>query len=381
MGNAGYIARIDSMAAEFEKGKTHYAKAWVDRLKRLLEDGRFAVLWGTGDWGMDCYNRFLRKANIPVSFFCDNDSNKWGKQIIDGTVCVSPEEIRGKTDCVVIIAVQGYETEISRQCQALGIPESGIWIAPLYAASWGANYIYSTDSILFQKMLTGAKQCLDFFGDDERSKALLLEILSWRLSGTKAPAIHDGRQYFIPELPIRADEAFVDAGAYNGDTLRDFADIARTVNSDARYYAFECGESNLSMLYQMMRSGQYRFPVEVFPVALWDHADVLYFSDCKASSAIDAKGTAEVRADTLDDCLRGKRVSWIKMDIEGAEPQALAGCSAIIREQKPRLTICVYHCAEHLYEIPRYIHALRSDYRMLLRHHSRCDCETVIYAY
>jgi len=36
-------------------------------------------------------------------------------------------------------------------------------------------------------------------------------------------------------------------------------------------------------------------------------------------------------------------VGFIKMDIEGAEPQALAGAAGILREQRPRLAIAAYH--------------------------------------
>lgn len=68
------------------------------------------------------------------------------------------------------------------------------------------------------------------------------------------------------------------------------------------------------------------------------------------------------------------------MDIEGAELEALEGCRNIIAHDKPKLAICLYHKAEHLWEIPFYIHQLVPEYKFYIRHHSKDFCETVLYA-
>lgn len=82
----------------------------------------------------------------------------------------------------------------------------------------------------------------------------------------------------------------------------------------------------------------------------------------------------------LDEFLRGERVTFIKMDIEGAERDALKGAAQIIREQKPKLAVSIYHRPDDVIEIPKLILSLRPDYRLYIRHYSLLSNETVLYA-
>ena len=82
----------------------------------------------------------------------------------------------------------------------------------------------------------------------------------------------------------------------------------------------------------------------------------------------------------MDDHLQGEAVSFIKMDIEGAERAALRGAEQLIRRCRPDLAICVYHSISDLFEIPLYIHSIVPEYRLYLRHHTPVFCETVCYA-
>lgn len=84
----------------------------------------------------------------------------------------------------------------------------------------------------------------------------------------------------------------------------------------------------------------------------------------------------------LDDMFRGKRVTFIKMDIEGAEIPALYGAQEIIGREHPKLVICVYHKTSDLWEIPLLTKKFRAEYRLRLRHHARVNCwGTVLYGY
>jgi FkbM family methyltransferase len=84
----------------------------------------------------------------------------------------------------------------------------------------------------------------------------------------------------------------------------------------------------------------------------------------------------------LDDYARGNlsRVDYIKMDIEGAEMDALEGAAGIIREWKPRLAISAYHRPQDLWEIPIRLKALNPGYRLFFGHHSPTLAESVFYA-
>lgn len=92
------------------------------------------------------------------------------------------------------------------------------------------------------------------------------------------------------------------------------------------------------------------------------------------------KGTHKIPADTIDHLLKNEKVSFIKMDIEGAEMEALKGAAEVIKANKPGLAISIYHKPNDFYEIPLYIMALVPEYRLYVRHHSCFFADTVLYA-
>ena len=105
----------------------------------------------------------------------------------------------------------------------------------------------------------------------------------------------------------------------------------------------------------------------------------IYYDDVVSASAISSVGTrGEIVR--MDDHLQGEDVSFIKMDIEGAERAALRGAEQLIRRCRPDLAICVYHSISDLFEIPLYIHSIVPEYCLYLRHHTPVFCETVCYA-
>jgi hypothetical protein len=69
------------------------------------------------------------------------------------------------------------------------------------------------------------------------------------------------------------------------------------------------------------------------------------------------------------------------MDIEGAEFAALEGAENIIKMQKPRLAISVYHKPEDIITIPNLLLKYNKDYKFKLRHYSCCEYDTVLYAF
>ena len=73
-------------------------------------------------------------------------------------------------------------------------------------------------------------------------------------------------------------------------------------------------------------------------------------------------------------------VTFIKMDIEGSEYQALLGAKQIIKEKVPKLAISVYHNPEDIVQIPRLILSLRKEYKFYIRHYSSTGFDTILYA-
>jgi hypothetical protein len=76
----------------------------------------------------------------------------------------------------------------------------------------------------------------------------------------------------------------------------------------------------------------------------------------------------------------GAAATFIKMDIEGAEFNALKGAERTIRKHKPKLAVCVYHKAEDLITIPQYIKSLVPEYKLYFRAHLPGPFDYVLYA-
>lgn len=83
----------------------------------------------------------------------------------------------------------------------------------------------------------------------------------------------------------------------------------------------------------------------------------------------------------IDDEVQDEKVTFIKMDIEGAELDALKGAKDTILRDKPKLAICIYHKKSDLYELPGYILSLVPEYKLCVRHYTSISWETVLYAW
>jgi hypothetical protein len=85
-----------------------------------------------------------------------------------------------------------------------------------------------------------------------------------------------------------------------------------------------------------------------------------------------------IEVDTIDNIVKQK-VDYIKLDIEGAEQDAIDGAKETIRKYKPILAICIYHKAQDWYKIPKKVLEIQSDYKVYIRHYMEGIYETVMY--
>ena len=230
---------------------------------------------------------------------------------------------------------------------------------------------------------------MDVLEDEESKRVASVLISNWldfEITGPGYREIFSPDQYYPADIiHLSGDETFVDGGAYNGDTLLQFID--RTGGVFDALHAFELDGDNFrdmqANVARLERSQQER--IRLYNLGILDEAREIAYEtggSGKQSTFINVIGTTGVTGRTvrLADALEGQRVTFIKMDVEGAEPPALRGAEDIIRSQSPKMAICVYHRPEHLWEIPLYLKSLVPSYRIYLRHHTVLEYETVCYA-
>lgn len=218
--------------------------------------------------------------------------------------------------------------------------------------------------------------------EDQTSKELLARTLLYRVTLDEQYAIgvkRDELQYFDKNTTsLGTNTIFVDAGGYNGDTLRNFMSVSK--GRFAHYYFFE----PVPAILEQAKTSTTDPRIEFLPYCLWDRDETVFFGECSSNNmsghvveGIDGLGTEAV---SLDRFLNGKPVTFIKMDIEGAEMRALRGAEQTIRTFKPTLAISAYHMPNDLADIYLFCKSI-GGYKFYLRTTEyNLDYELVFYA-
>ena len=226
--------------------------------------------------------------------------------------------------------------------------------------------------------------------EDEKSKEIIFTLIkNWfdfDVDTVGYEKIFTNDQYYPTDIIKLSDnESFVDVGAYNGDTVFDF--IKRTNNKFNSIFAFELDNKNFKEMELAVDKLDVNLKrkIKLYNLGLLDEEKDVYYETGGSgmqSTFINVINTASDCGKTvrLTDVLKNKKVTFIKMDIEGSEPKALSGAEEIIQKQKPKLAICVYHKPEHLWEVPLYLKNIVPEYKIYIRHHTPLEYETVCYA-
>ncbi len=191
-------------------------------------------------------------------------------------------------------------------------------------------------------------------------------------------------QYFeFPSL-FHHGTAFVDGGCLNCRTSYLFADWCG--NGYSKIFAYEPDPISYSICKKNLLSKEIR-DFQLIQAGLSDHeGEVLFRSGLFGCShiiktgGVEEKNSITVPVTTIDDTVGEEKVGFIKMDIEGAEFDALHGAKKMIVRDKPLLAISVYHREGDMLAIMDYLRCLEPEYRFWLRHYSIGIADTVLYA-
>lgn len=174
----------------------------------------------------------------------------------------------------------------------------------------------------------------------------------------------DTEQYFLAGgyMPKEGDIC-IDGGAFDGGTAREFLSVG------CRVHSFEMDEQN----YRKVQQQAVKLGFVANNAALGAASGFMSYSSAGAGSSL-GQGDKQCRVEALDEYVQSRslpRLDFVKLDIEGAELEALQGASASITKWKPRLAICLYHRPRDMWEIPLYIKSLNSEYEFSVRHHTQ----------
>lgn len=341
------------------------------------------VLWGAGEVAWYVCN-YLRQHGIYPVCFCDNNSAKHGKLFLG--LPVYPYDVLkglfnengGKYQIVLAIGIQ-YKEPILAQLSELH-EENPIWHLRGYEVC-GEKITYS----YIRKHITSFEQAYTSLADD-LSRRIFINVLNAKISGNfnLYSQIMSQNEYFDPELVTLTDtEVFLDLGAYKGRAIIEFANLTKH-----RYKGIIALEPDKNSL-QALRSTVAKHGIERLEIhnkGAWNTSGVVYFSDGREGGsrvcdpAAIAPAATSIEVDAVDNILHGRRVTYIDMDIEGAERNAIFGAEQTIKNWKPKLAVSVYHRREDLFSLLLLLKSFVPQYRFHMRHYTEDQTQTILYA-
>lgn len=345
----------------------------ADKIKYSMLDtikGGNPVIFGAGVCGHKIYD-LLHGYGIRVACFCDN---ALGGSIdkATGIKIIGEEELRNSisgSEILVCVDAEDACQSICRQLRSLGFDERQIHRMN--------TYFYWQTKEYFEMHIEKYKKVYQLLEDDF-SKRVYLErmkkaFLLYDMSAVVSPC---EEEYFDEKVVLTDDEMFIDCGGFDGDSSMRFIE-----HCHGKYRGIVILEPESCKKAEIEKNmGHNRY--ELYQLGVWSEETKLYFDAVGTCSSHISEKESDYVIETaaLDELVFDKRPTYIKMDVEGAEQEALKGCRKIIQTYKPKLAICIYHKPEDLYEIPIMIKEINPEYKLYVRQYTNAWYDTVLYA-
>lgn len=341
------------------------------------------VLWGAGElsWYILSY---LRSHDIEPMYMCDNNPVKQDTFHL-GLPVYSYEILKkkltaqgGKCHFVVSTGPQYKDTILSQLAAAN--EKNSVWYL--------RGYEVCGEKISYQYVCQHLPQFEEAYSSlsDTCSKKVFINVLNAKLSGDFSlySQIMSQSEFFDDGIiSLNEHEVFLDVGAYKGKDIVNF--VHYTQGKYDRIIALEPDVHSLAILQENMKVQGIK-EVEVHIKGAWNKHTFLRFYDGREGSSRVSENISgafpatSIEVDSVDSILNGRRVTYISMDIEGAEYNALLGAEQTIKKWKPKMAVCVYHKREDLFALLLLLKSFIPNYSFYMRHYSDNQTETVLYA-
>ena len=326
---------------------------------------------------------YLKEINIPIIIYgmgngADKIINEFNKLEINFTEIIASDDfVRGqyykgykvktldeiKNTYNNFIIVLAFATQIDSVINHIYEIEKKYKLVAPFTPVYGEEifnyeyYIKNKNDIMLARSLMA----------DEKSLQVFDNYINYMLYG-KLDYIKECQtnkdEIFNNVLKLSSNEHYADLGAYKGDTIDELLNYCNGYNS---IYAFEPDKKT----YEKLLNHTKNFPqTYTYNCGLWEENSILKFDfNAGRNSTLSSNSNNYVKVVALDSILKNKKLTYIKFDIEGAELKAINGAKNILKTQKPKLNIALYHKCEDIFKIPLLIKSINKDYKFYLRHH------------
>lgn len=317
-------------------------------------------IYGMGDGCLKILKRFER-FNIACTGIFASDEFVRGHSF-EGHLVRKLSEIESEyDDFVIVLAFAAGYSELIEKIKS--ISKRHMLLAP--------DVPVIDDGTLFDKEylkrnFNSLKKVYDLLCD-EQSRLVFKNVIEYKMTGdisllSECETKPD--EAYLNILKPDENEIYVDLGAYTGDTLSEL--LSFTNGRYERIYALEPNNRNHRKLCENTEGMP---DVEIYKAAAWESDTTLVFAKGGGRMAKVSSQGVETQARSVDSILGGKRATYIKYDVEGAERQALEGAAETIKNYSPKLCIALYHRNEDMFALPLQLISINGDYKLYMRHY------------
>ncbi len=335
-----------------------------DVWQRLQQETRPLVLYGTGN-GAEKLLFVLEKYHVSVSDIFVSDAFYRGQEF-HGYTCLRYTDICQKyEDCIVLIGFAIFREDMMHTIKE---------IAKRYEVLAPEVPVFGYDNFTLNHLMTYQEEIQQVYESlaDEQSCKVFSSVLHYRLTGQLSYLFEcetPREEVFTNLIRLGHSDTYVDLGAYRGDTIEEFLQL--TNNQFQSIYALEPDNKNYQKLLEYLDGlpGNMKERIYTYPLASWSEQTILPFDGGGGRNSSVNTGKREVQTTEVDSILQGVKATYIKMDVEGAETETLAGLKQTLAVFKPTLAVSAYHRTTDLFLLPLQILTLQPQYQLYLRHH------------
>lgn len=327
--------------------------------EKLQQTAKPIVLYGMGNGADKIFARLQQQGQAPSGVFASSGFVR--SKLFHGLPLTSYEAAKAHfAPMVVLLCFGSNRPEVWQSIERIArenefyVPDVPVCGNTFFTRSFYEQHLKELQQI--ESLLADAasvrcfREILAFKADGNRSHLL-------RCETPPQEAVHSILRY-------TENETYLDLGAFNGDTVLQFAgDVCQ------RYQHIYAVEPFLKSYQKLLQNtGGLQNVTCIHAAGAQSNAPLLFETKGgRGGSAGSGKGTV-VNAFCVDSYFAHSGPTTIKIDVEGMEAEVIAGAAQTIRRFKPKLQIAAYHRTEDLFAIPQQVLALRPDYKLYLRH-------------
>ena len=362
---------IDIISQLKEEKTTDLPLSDNEVVDKLLATELPLFLWGCGNYAEYIYG-ILRKNKIAIDEVFIDDDPKRGLEF-HGHKVVSFKEIESKYPRINIIRGNGNIEQEARYV-LMPIVDSVYSFFDLMGFGWHIN------DEKIDMYADKINAMYNVFADDTSRDSFAAYLKSRYLGSWTYIQPHVCNKMYFPDfMELSGHESFIDCGAFDGDTLKLFSNKTRTWDN---YFAFEPSINPYDALCNYIAENKFG-NVHTYKTGVWNKKTTLSFVEGNDISRIvegEYEGGVKIEVDSLDNICGNVPVTYIKMDLEGSELDALEGAKNTILKNSPKLAISIYHKRAHLVDIYEFISGLNLGYKFYFRVHTKVGSDAVLYA-